>query len=67
MSGDFFLIEMPAATASGGNFGMALLTRLLMSTFARSRFGPDLERALQARTSRRSSSSTRSRSCSPRR
>lgn len=40
MSGDFFLIEMPDATASGGSFEIALLTRLLMSTFARSRFVP---------------------------
>src|SRR6185295_9391158 len=42
MSGDFFFTEIPAATASFGNLAVALLTRLLMSTFAMSRLEPTL-------------------------
>ena len=42
MSGDFFFTEMPALMASFGSFAVALLTRLLMSTFARSRLAPTL-------------------------
>jgi len=43
MSGDDFLTEMPDWIASAGSFGWALLTRLLMSTLARSRFVPTLK------------------------
>ncbi len=43
MSGDVFFTEMPAWIASVGSFGQALLTRLLMSTLARSRFVPTLK------------------------
>src|SRR5215217_8443831 len=43
ISGDFFFTDIPAPTASLGSLAVALLTRLLISTFAMSRLDPTLK------------------------